>query len=93
MGRKICILCTHYQTCKFVVTLREACKQLDVEWHNDKKFNQWRRNFARFCAYWELDKPSLEHMHESLDFIFHDFIIENPDLKSSSLTLQSEDEK
>ena len=75
MGRKICILCVHYLTCKFVVTLREACDKLAVDWFDEEKFRKWRDRFARFCMYWELDKPNLENMHESLDFIFHDFIV------------------
>jgi len=77
MGRKICPLCEHYYICKFWEILYEVTEQLEVEWFDERKFRKWRERFARFCMYFKLDKIELDSMHPSLDFLFHDFIIQS----------------
>ncbi len=76
MGRKICPLCHHYDTCKFWETVFDLRNSLEVEWWNDDKFRKWQERFARFCMFFELDERQLASIHESLDFLFHDFIVQ-----------------
>ena len=89
MGRRICPLCEHYDTCKYWEVLLGFFNADKLFFALDgitDEVKKWRQRFARFCVHFKLDEPQLEYLIKcGLDFIFHDYVYYPSELQSPLL--------